>query len=98
MADLLSGGTNLLTALVAESRLDELLAVLDQQVVDRSVTDRGNLDELCETVSDLTSWQGLEQGEVEEGVDGGVVGTESGCQRDSYGTTDALTGSSACRG
>ena len=83
VADLLTGGDDLLTALVAEGSLNELLAVLDQQVVDRLVTDRGDLDELCETVSDLTSWQSLEQGEVEEGVDGGVVGSETGV-RPSY--------------
>ena len=78
MADLLSGSDDTLTSLfVTETSLDELLSVLDEEVVDSSVTDRSDLDELCETVSDLTDWESLEEGEVEEGVCWGVVGTES---------------------
>jgi hypothetical protein len=54
-ADLLSWCSDIVTALlVPETSLDELLSVLDEQVVDNLVTDRGDLDELCETVSDLS--------------------------------------------
>jgi hypothetical protein len=62
---------------VAETSLDEFLAVLDEEVVDDLVTYRGDLDEFGETVSDLSDGKGLEEGEVEEGVERGVVCSES---------------------
>lgn len=62
---------------MAETSLDKFLAVLDEEVVDDLVTYRGNLDELGETISDLSNGKGLEEGEVEEGVKGGVVRSES---------------------
>jgi hypothetical protein len=54
--------------------------VLDQKVPNRLVTDRGDLDELCETVSHLTDGKGAQQREVEESVERSVVSTESARQ------------------
>ncbi len=57
MADLLSRSDNVLAPLlVSETSLDELLAVLDEEVVDGLITDRSDLDELRETISDLSNW------------------------------------------
>lgn len=53
MADLGTCGPDLLAAVVAEAGLNELLAVLDEEVPDCLVADRRDLNELCETVSDL---------------------------------------------
>ena len=44
------------TLLETETSLHKLLAMLDQKVPNLLVTDRGNLDEFCETVSDLSDW------------------------------------------
>lgn len=49
--------------------------MLDQEVPDPLLGDGANLDELGGSVSDLTLGQGLQEGEVEVGVDGGKVGT-----------------------
>lgn len=77
MADLLAGGLDGLAALLeSETSLDELLSVLDEQIPDGLVTDRGDLDELCEPVSDLSDRERLEERKVEEGVQGGVVRSE----------------------
>lgn len=78
VADLGTGCNDVLAALlVSETGLDELLSVLDKQVPDSLVADRGDFDELGETVSDLSNGESLEEGEVEEGVERSVVGTES---------------------
>lgn len=74
MTDLLTWLSNVFSALLEpETSLNQLLAMLDEQIPDRLVTDRGNLDELGETVSDLSDGQGLEERKVEESVEGGVV-------------------------
>lgn len=49
--------------------------MLDQEVPDPLLGDGADLDELGGSVSDLTLGQGLQEGEVEVGVDGGKVGT-----------------------
>lgn len=77
VADLGTGRSNLLAAVVAERGLDELLAVLDKQIPDGLVADRGDLDELCEAVADLAGRQRPQEREVEEGVQRGVVRAES---------------------
>lgn len=69
VADFLAGRLDTLSALFkAETRLDQLLAVLDEQVPYSLVADRGNLDELGETVSHLTYGERLEERKVEKGV------------------------------
>jgi 16S rRNA C1402 (ribose-2'-O) methylase RsmI len=67
----------LVVTLTAESRSDQLLAVLVQQVECWLVSTGRNLDQLCETVSYLTLWQGLQEREVKECVHGGVVRSET---------------------
>ena len=62
---------------VAESGVDELLGVLVEKVKCGQVSTAGDLDQLCETVSDLRSGKSTEETEVKEGVDGGVVCTEA---------------------
>ena len=57
--------------------LDESLTVLLEELPGADVGDGRDLDELCEPIADLTDWEGLEEGEVEEGHDGGMVGTET---------------------
>jgi len=37
------------------------------------VSTGGDLDQLCESISDLSDWQGAEEAKVEEGVDWRVV-------------------------
>lgn len=61
----------------AEAGGNELLAELVEQVESGEVSTGGDLDELCESVSDLSLWEGAQKGEVEKGVDGCVVGTEA---------------------
>ena len=62
---------------VAESGVDELLGVLVEEVKCGQVSTAGDLDQLCETVPDLRSGECAEETEVEEGVLGCVVGTET---------------------
>lgn len=62
---------------VAESGVDELLGVLVEKVKCGQVSTAGDLDQLCETVPDLRSGECAEETEVEEGVLGCVVGTET---------------------
>lgn len=61
----------------AKACLDDLLAVLVEQVERRQVGTRRDLDQLGESVSDLCGREGSKEGEVEEGLDGSVVGTQS---------------------
>ena len=92
VADLGTGCNDVLAALlVSETGLDELLSVLDKQVPDSLVADRGDFDELGETVSDLSNGESFEEGEVEEGVERSVVGTESSCQQPRWSNTDRST-------
>ena len=60
-----------------EARGDQLLTVLVEKLESWPVTACGDLDQLCETVSDLRSGKSTEETEVKEGVDGGVVCTEA---------------------
>lgn len=62
---------------VTESGVDELLGVLVEKVECGKVSTAGDLDQLCETVSDLRSRKCAEETEVKEGVDGSVVCTEA---------------------
>jgi hypothetical protein len=62
---------------VPKASLDQVLAVLDEEVVDGAVADGGDLDELGETVADLSDGEGAEEGKVEERVQGRVVRTET---------------------
>ena len=79
--DLLSGIPDILsTCHVSETGLDQLLSMLDKQVPDLLVPNRSDLDELGETVTCLSLREGLEEREIEEGVDGCVVCSESARQ------------------
>jgi len=60
-----------------ETDLDELLAVLLEQLPDLDVGDGRNLDQLCETVADLAERKSGEEREVKEGHARGVVGSET---------------------
>ena len=62
---------------VTESGVNELLGVLVEKIECGQVSTAGDLDQLCETVSDLRSGKSTEETEVKEGVDGGVVCTET---------------------
>ena len=57
----------------AESGVDELLAVLVEQVERWQMSAARDLDQLCEAVPDLCLGQRPEETEVEEGVDWSVV-------------------------
>ena len=58
----------------AKTLLNQLLAVLVQQVKGVEMRTRRDLDQLREAVADLSRGQGSQEREVEEGVDRGVVG------------------------
>jgi hypothetical protein len=76
--DFKAGSANgIASLLVAETGLNELLAVLDEQLPNGLVTDRGNLDQLSETVANLSNWQCLEEREVKECVERSMVGAET---------------------
>jgi len=70
--DLLLGAVS-----TTEASADELLAVLVEQIESWEVTTSGDLDQLCESVSDLSLWKSAQEAEVEESVHWGVVGTET---------------------
>lgn len=61
----------------AETLLDQLLAVLVQQVKSVEMGTSRDLDQLREAVADLGRGQGAQEREVEEGVDRGVVGAQT---------------------
>lgn len=44
------------TVFEPETSLDKLLSVLDQQVPDLLVSDRGDLDEFGKTIANLSDW------------------------------------------
>src|ERR1700730_7660165 len=54
--------------------LNQLLTVLIQQVESIEMRTSRNLYQLCETVTDLGCRKSPQEGEVEEGVNRGVVG------------------------
>jgi hypothetical protein len=58
----------------AKTLLNQLLAVLVQQVKGVEMRTSRDLDQLRETVADLSRGQGPQEREVEESVDRGVVG------------------------
>ena len=69
LLDLLGGAQEVLSSLfVTVGVLDEVLAVLDEQVPDPLIGTSGDLDQFSGTVSDLSDWQGLQEGEVKVGV------------------------------
>jgi len=78
-ADLVRGVANLLGGVVGatEAGGDQLLGVLVQEVEGLQVCTGGDLDKLCESVSDLCLGKRAEEGEVKEGLDGCVVSTET---------------------
>jgi hypothetical protein len=61
----------------AKTLLNQLLAVLVQQVKGVEMRTSRDLDQLREAVADLSSRQGPQEREVEEGVDRGVVGAQT---------------------
>ena len=61
----------------AKALLNQLLAVLVQQVKGVEMRTRRDLDQLREAVADLSRGQGSQEREVEEGVDWGVVGAQT---------------------
>lgn len=78
-ADPVRGLLQLRTSIVgpAEAGTDEILAVPVKQIKGLPVGARRYLDQLCETVTDLSLRQGAEECEVEEGVDGSVVSPQT---------------------
>jgi hypothetical protein len=78
-ANLIRNLLNLRVRLVGapKGRADELLAVPVQQVIRLLVRARRDLDELGEAVADLRDGEGAQEGEVEEGGGGCVVGAEA---------------------
>lgn len=69
LLDLLGGAQEVLgSLLVAVCVLDEVLAVLDEQVPNPLVGASRDLDQLGGTVSDLSNWEGFQEREVEVGV------------------------------
>lgn len=67
----------LVVTLTAEASSDKLLAVLVQQVKRGLVRTCRNLDQLRETISNLTFWEGLQECKVQEGVHRGVVSSKA---------------------
>lgn len=73
--DLVAGLANLLGGIIrsAETGFDDLGGVLVKQVKGAEVSARGDLDEFCKSVTDLSLGKCAEEGEVEESVDRSVV-------------------------
>lgn len=61
----------------AEASRDELLSILVKQVESIEVGTCRNLDQLRETVADLSLRESAEEGEVKEGANRGVVSTKT---------------------
>lgn len=77
--DLIGSVVDLLLGAIGttEASADELLAVLVKQVEGWEMSTSGDLDQLCESVPDLSLWQSAEKAEVEESVHWGVVSSEA---------------------
>ncbi len=77
--DLISRLDQLLRASIraAKTLLNQLLAVLVQQVKGVEMRTSRDLDQLREAVADLSRGQRSQEREVEEGVDGCVVGAQT---------------------
>lgn len=56
-----------------ESGFDDFLAILVEQVESLKMSTSRDLDELCETVSNLSFGQRSQEGEVQEGLDWGMI-------------------------
>jgi hypothetical protein len=66
----------LVVALTTKARSNQLLAVLVKKIECGLVSTCRDLDQLGKAVSDLCLGQSLQEREVQEGVNGGVVGTK----------------------
>jgi len=77
--DLIGSVVDLLVSAIGttEASANELLAVLVKQVESWEMATSGDLDQLCESVPDLSLWQSAEEAEVEEGVHWGVVSSQA---------------------
>jgi hypothetical protein len=76
LADVITNVLQLLVVVLESvSSLNELLSVLDQKVPNSLLGNGTDLDQLGGSVSDLSLGQGLQEAEVEVGVNGGEVGT-----------------------
>lgn len=60
-----------------EPGLDDLLAIFVEQVECLEMSTCRDLDEFCEAVSNLSFWQRPQERKVEEGLDWGMVCTQS---------------------
>ncbi|KAI6766053.1 hypothetical protein HG530_007123 [Fusarium avenaceum] len=78
-ANLVSNLLDLRRSIVRSTKasVNELLAVLLEKVVSVLVGTGGDLDQLCESISDLCHWETAEECEVKECVRGSVVGSET---------------------
>lgn len=61
----------------SETRLDDLLGVLLEQLKGLQMSTGGDFDQLSKAVTDLSLRQSTEKGEVEKGVNWGMVGTKT---------------------
>lgn len=77
--DLVSGILDLLgsTITTAKASGDELLAILVEEVEGVEVSASRDLDQLCESVADLSIGKCAKEAKVKEGVHGSVVGTQT---------------------
>lgn len=77
--DLIGGVDDLLAGTVFTSKagVDELLAVLVEQVESVEMGTCGDLDQLGKAVTDLCLGQSAEEGEIKEGVHGSMIGAEA---------------------
>ena len=73
--DFIGGVTDLLRCAIctAETSLNELLAILVQQIESGQVRATRDLDQLRKAITDLSCGKGAQEGEVEEGVDGCMI-------------------------
>ncbi len=56
---------------------DQLLAILVEQIEGAKICTRGDLDQLCETVPDLSLRQSTQEGKIQECLHWGVVSTQT---------------------
>ena len=77
--NLVRRGTNFFGSVIraTKTRVDELFAVLIQEIERIEVRARGNFDQFCKAISDLCSGQGAKEGEIEKGVHRCMVSTEA---------------------
>lgn len=77
--DLISSISHLLWSTITTSKscVDELFTVLVKQVKCAQMSAAGNLDQLSESISDLSDWQSSKEAEVEESVHWRMVSTKT---------------------